>query len=180
MSAIASSSALNTELKNLNNLLFAIMRRKKNYKKNTQPDSRYSNITVGRFINYLMRDGKKTTAEKVLYNSLAIIEKKSKEDPLTIFEKAMENVSPQVEVISRRVGGANYQVPHEVRPDRRFILAARWLIEAARSKKSRPMADRLAEELMAAAKNEGEAIKKKQNTHRMAEANRAFAHFARR
>ncbi len=156
------------------------MRRKRNYKRVHDPDHKYGSVTVTRFINYLMQDGKKSVAARVFYDSLNRIAKKTKEEPITIFDKALENVAPQVEVISRRVGGANYQVPHEVRPDRRFVLATRWLIAAARSKKGSPMADRLSVELIAAAKNEGEAIKKKHNTHRMAEANRAFAHFARR
>ena len=156
------------------------MRRKKNYKREHPVDPRHGSVTVNRFINYLMHDGKKNVADKVLSDSFALIKKKTGEEPLAVFDKALENTAPQVEVISRRVGGANYQVPHEVRMDRNFVLAARWIIGAARAKKGMPMSARLAEELMAAAKNEGDAIKKKQNTHRMAEANRAFAHFARR
>lgn len=156
------------------------MRRKRNYKRKFNGDYKYNSVPAARFINYLMKDGKKSVAEKVFYDTLDIIKEKSKEDPLPIFEKALENISPQVEVVSRRVGGANYQVPQEVRDDRRFILATRWIIEAARSKKGRPMSEKLSEELMAAIKGEGEAMKRKQNTHRMAEANRAFAHFARR
>ncbi|MFH1759126.1 MAG: 30S ribosomal protein S7 [Patescibacteria group bacterium] len=156
------------------------MRRKKLYKKEHRPDYRHQNIVAGRFINYLMNDGKKAIAEKVLYDAFDIIKEETKEDPLEVFEKAIANVSPAVEVVSTRVGGANYQVPREVRADRKFVLAARWLIGAARAKKGAPMAKHLAAELLAAYKNEGEAMKKKQNTHRMAEANRAFAHFARR
>jgi len=113
-----------------------------------------------------------------MYATLDLIQKEIKEDPVKVFEKALENVTPMVEVSSRRVGGANYQVPREVRPARKFMLAARWLIDAASGKKGKPMAKKLAEELLLAAKNEGSAIKKKQDTHRMAEANRAFAHFS--
>ncbi len=154
------------------------MRKKRNYKREHTPDLEYKSVAVGRFINYLMKEGKKTVAEKVLYNTFDIIKKETKQDPLSVFEKALENTAPAVEVVSRRIGGANYQVPREVRVDRRFVLAARWLIGAARAKKGKPMARKLAEELLLAVKNEGAAIKKKQDTHRMAEANRAFAHFA--
>ena len=154
------------------------MRKKRNYKRERQPDLNHQNIAVGRFINYLMHDGKKATAERVMYDAFKIVEKETKEKPLTIFEKALENVSPAVEVASKRVGGANYQVPREVRPERKFMLSVRWLILAARAKKGKPMAMKLAEEFIAAAKNEGSAIKKKQDMHRMAEANRAFAHFS--
>ncbi len=155
------------------------MRKKRVYKKYHKPDIAHGRVELGRFINYVMRDGKKSVAERVVYDALANIKAATKEDPVAVFEKAIENASPLLEVASRRVGGANYQVPREVRPERRFILAVRWIIGAARSRKGKPMADKLAEELMAAAKNEGAAIKKKQDTHRMAEANRAFAHFAR-
>lgn len=154
------------------------MRRKINYKREHKSDIQYGSVAVGRFVNYLMRDGEKSVAEKVLYNCFELIKKESKQDPLQVFEKALANAAPAVETSTRRVGGANYQVPIEVRQDRKFVLAARWIINAARSKKGRPMAARLAEELLAAAKNEGAAIKKKQDTHRMAEANRAFAHFS--
>ena len=126
-----------------------------------------------------MKDGKKSTAEKLVYGALEKVKAVTKEDPMLVFDKALENASPLLEVASKRVGGANYQVPREVRPERRFILALRWIIGAARSKKGKPMADKLAEELIAASKNEGAAIKKKLDMHRMAEANRAFAHFAR-
>lgn len=155
------------------------MRKKRVYKKYHEPDVEHERIDVGRFINYVMRDGKKSTAEKVVYEAFRKIQEITKSDPIVVFEKALENASPLLEVISRRVGGANYQVPHEVRPERRFILAIRWIIGAARARRGKPMAEKLAEELVAASKNEGAAIKKKQDTHRMAEANRAFAHFAR-
>lgn len=155
------------------------MRKKRVYKKFHQPDVVHGRVELGRFINYVMKDGKKSTAEKLVYGAFDRIKTITKEDPMVIFDKALENAMPQLEVASKRVGGANYQVPREVRPERRFILALRWIIGAARAKKGKPMADKLAEELIAASKNEGGAIKKKQDMHRMAEANRAFAHFAR-
>jgi small subunit ribosomal protein S7 len=155
------------------------MRKKRVYKKYHKPDVLHSRVDVGRFVNYVMRDGKKTTAERLVYSAFDRVKKATGEDPLKVFEKALEHASPALEVRSRRVGGANYQVPQEVRPDRRFVLAVRWIVGAARSKKGKPMAEKLAEELLAASKNEGAAIKKKQDMHRMAEANRAFAHFAR-
>lgn len=155
------------------------MRKKQVYKKFYKPDSEFENVALSRFINYVMHDGKKSVAEKVVYEALARIKKEHKLEPIEVFEKALDNAAPAVEVRSRRVGGANYQVPHEVRRERRFMLAARWIIAAARSKKGKPFAECLAEELHAAFKNEGAAIKKKQDVHRMAEANRAFAHFAR-
>lgn len=153
------------------------MRRKRNYKRDHQADFRYGSIVVSRFINAVMEGGKKAVAEQIVYGAFDRIEKTAKQDPKAVFEKALENASPLVEVVSRRVGGANYQVPREVRQERKFMLSARWIIQAARGKKGKPMAEKLAEELMLAAKNEGAAIKKKQDTHRMAEANRAFAHF---
>lgn len=155
------------------------MRKKRVYRKYHRPDIVHGRVELGRFINYVMKDGKKSTAENLVYNALEKVKVITKQDPIAVFEKALENASPLLEVASRRVGGANYQVPREVRPERRFILAVRWIIGAARAKKGKPMADKLAEELIAASKNEGAAIKKKQDTHRMAEANRAFAHFAR-
>ena len=155
------------------------MRKKRVHKNYHKPDSDYGRVDLGRFINYVMREGKKSVAERVVREALAEIRTKTKEDPMVVFERAIANASPLLEVASKRVGGANYQVPREVRPERKFILALRWIIGAARAKKGKPMAVKLAEELIAAAKNEGAAIKKKQDTHRMAEANRAFAHFAR-
>ena len=139
---------------------------------------KFKSVAVSRFVNYLMEGGKKSAAEKVMYDAMDIIHKETKQEPLSIFEKALENIAPAVEVASKRVGGANYQVPREVRADRKFVLASRWIIGAARAKKGKPMANRLAEELLLAIKNEGSAIKKKQDMHRMAEANRAFAHFS--
>jgi len=142
------------------------------------PDHQYQSLKVEKLINYIMERGKKNVARTLVYKAFALVKEKTKEEPLEIFETALRNVSPQVEVRSRRVGGANYQVPHEVRPERKQALAFRWIIEAAKGKKGRPMALKLADEIMAAAKNEGEAIKKRENIHKMAEANRAFAHFA--
>lgn len=155
------------------------MRKKRVYKKFYEPDVKFDRVDLGRFINYVMRDGKKSTAERAVYGAFNKIAEETKQDPVKVFEKAIENASPLLEVVSRRVGGANYQIPHEVDPGRKFILAIRWIIGAARARKGKPIARRLADELIAASKNEGAAIKKKQDTHRMAEANRAFAHFAR-
>ena len=155
------------------------MRGKQAPKRELTPDPKYNNIYVTKLVNYIMLDGKKTTAQCVVYDAFDVIGEKTKENPLDVFERAIKNVMPSLEVKSRRVGGANYQVPMSVRGDRRYVLSYRWIITAARNKKGRPMAQKLAEELMAAANNEGEAIKKKQDVQRMAEANRAFAHFAR-
>lgn len=155
------------------------MRKKRVYKKYHQPDAVHNRLEVGRFINYVMKDGKKSTAQDIVYSAFEKIRQETKKDPLEVFEQALANASPLLEVSSRRVGGANYQVPREVRPERRFILGVRWIVQAARSKKGKPMAEKLAQELIAASKNEGDAIKKKQDMHRMAESNRAFAHFAR-
>ncbi len=154
------------------------MRKKRVYKKYHKGDMIHSRVDLGRFINYVMRDGKKSTAEKIVYGAFEKIQEETKQDPVSVFERALSNASPLLEVASKRVGGANYQVPREVRPERRFILACRWIIGAARSRKGKPMSAKLAEELINASKNEGAAIKKKLDTHRMAEANRAFAHFA--
>jgi small subunit ribosomal protein S7 len=142
-----------------------------------RPDLKYGSETLTRFINAVMWDGKKDTARKVVYDAFEKV-KESGADPLETFDAAIRNVSPLMEVRSRRVGGANYQVPREVPQARRLALAFRWIIGGARAKKGRPMADKLAEEIILAAKNEGEAIKKKDEMHRMADANKAFAHFA--
>ncbi len=154
------------------------MRRKTKRKKINTFDTLYDNQMIGKFINYIMRKGKKSVAEKVVYKSFEIIKEKTKSNPIEIFDKAVKNVSPALEVKSRRGGGANYQVPQPVRAERKIQLAFRWIILAARAKKGQPMAVKLAEELILASKNEGTAIKKKLDTHRMAEANRAFAHFS--
>jgi small subunit ribosomal protein S7 len=154
------------------------MRKKRKYKKNYPPDPKFKNPLIGKFINYVMRKGKKTLAEKIVYSAFDEIKRKYNEDPVKIFEAALSNVAPSLEVRSRRIGGATYQVPVEVRPERKIALAMRWILEAARSKKGKPMYIKLAEELFSAYKNEGAAIKKKEDMHRMAEANKAFAHFA--
>jgi len=152
------------------------MRKKSNVvKRDPGSDVKHSRADVARFINYLMEDGKKSVAEKVVYNALNRVKEITKDEPINVFEKALENATPLLEIVSKRIGGANYQIPREVRPERKFFLATHWIINAARSKKGKPMADRLADELIAASKNEGAAIKKKLDTHRMAEANRAFA-----
>jgi len=146
-------------------------------KRELQPDARFNNVLVTRFINSLMIEGKKSTAERIFYGAVDIIEKKTGQDGLSIVKTALTNVKPVLEVKSRRVGGATYQVPVEVRQDRRTALALRWLIGFARSRPDHTMADRLAAELIAASKNEGGAVKKREDTHKMAEANKAFAHY---
>jgi len=142
------------------------------------PDPVYNNIIIARFINQIMRKGKKTIARKIVYGAFDIIKEKTKKEPLEVFELALRNASPLLEVKSKRVGGATYQVPIEVKGERKMALAMRWIILGAKSKKGKPMREKLAAELMDAANNTGWAIKKKTDTHRMAEANRAFAHFA--
>ncbi len=155
------------------------MRKKLKTKKEIKPDFAYGSVKVEKFINYVMNDGKKSTARKVVYDAFDEIKKKNKiEDPLEVFEEALKKVSPRMEVRSRRIGGANYQVPREVRPERRLTLAIRWILEAARAKKGSDMKNRLADELISAAKGEGPAVKKKENVQKMAEANMAFAHFS--
>lgn len=153
------------------------MRRPLKKQRSWKPDRQYQSENLTRFVNAVMWDGKKDTARKVVYGAMVKI-KESGADPLETFDTAIRNVSPLMEVRSRRVGGANYQVPREVPQARRLALSFRWIIGAARAKKGRPMNEKLADELLAAAKNEGEAIKKKEEMHRMAEANKAFAHFA--
>ncbi len=155
------------------------MRGKQAIKREIKPDPKYGNVTVAKFINYVMRMGKKSVAQKIVYGAFDTISSKMAGDPLDVFDRAFKNLQPSVEVRSKRVGGANYQIPTPVRGERRVALAFRWLIGAAESRKGKPMAQKLAEEIMAAANNEGDAIKKKMDVHRMAEANRAFAHFAR-
>ncbi len=153
------------------------MRRPIKKKNPRRPDPLYKSEAVTRFINTVMQDGKKDTARKVVYDAMELL-KKDEKDALEVFETAIRNISPLMEVRSRRVGGANYQVPREVPQQRRVSLAYRWLITAARNKKGKPMAEKLAAEILAAVNNEGEAIKKKDEMHRMADANKAFAHFA--
>ncbi len=140
-------------------------------------DSRFESLLVHKFINNLMMGGRKATAEKIFYQAVDLVEERSGQDGLTVFTQALNNAKPAVEVKSRRVGGATYQVPVEVRPERRNALAVKWLISFARKRNERSMAERLAQELMAASRNEGATVKKKDETHRMAEANKAFAHY---
>ncbi|OHA04955.1 MAG: 30S ribosomal protein S7 [Candidatus Sungbacteria bacterium RIFCSPLOWO2_01_FULL_47_32] len=154
------------------------MRRKRNIKREIIPDPKYGNQMIAKFINYVMRKGKKTVAQKVVYKTFDVLEKKYKVDPVATFDLAIKNASPLLEIKARRIGGATYQVPREVRGERKMQLAYTWILNSARSKKGKPMAEKLAEELFAASKGEGNAIKKKMDTHRMAEANKAFAHFA--
>lgn len=155
------------------------MRRKIKKKAPIEADYTYNSQKVAKFINYVMLDGKKNTARNVVYAAMEAIKEKAKvADPVEVLDTALKNTGPLMEVRSRRVGGANYQIPREVRPERRQALSMKWIIEAARAKKGSPMASRLAEEIMLAANNEGEAVKKRENTHKMAEANKAFAHFA--
>ncbi len=155
------------------------MRGKQAPKRKIEGDIRYNDFDVAKFINYIMKKGKKSVAQKVVYSAFDIIKEKTKQDPRHVFNKALKKVSPLLEVRGRRIGGANYQIPYQVRGDRRFTLGCRWLIGAAQARKGRPMREKLADEIMAAANEEGAAVKKKEDIHRMAEANKAFAHFAR-
>lgn len=141
------------------------------------PDAKFGDVIVTKFMNSVMYEGKKSTAEGIVYGAFDIIEGKMKSDPLAVFKSALENVAPAIEVRSRRVGGATYQVPVEVRNERRQALAIRWLIAAARARNDKTMVERLSAELMDAANNRGNAVKKREDTHRMAEANRAFSHY---
>ena len=141
------------------------------------PDAKYGDVVVAKFMNTIMYEGKKSVAERIVYGALDNVEAKVKSDPLAVFKQALENVAPAVEVRSRRVGGATYQVPVEVRTDRRQALAIRWIIAAARDRSDKTMVDRLSSELLDASNNRGAAVKKREDTHRMAEANRAFAHY---
>ena len=155
------------------------MRHKVNNRNIPKPDNQYDSVRVEKFINCIMWDGKKETARGIVYGAFDIIKEKTGNDkPLEVFELALKNAGPLTEVRSRRIGGANYQVPREVRPERRLALAIRWIIEASRSKKGAPMMQRLATEIIAASNNEGSAVAKRDNTQKMAEANKAFAHFA--
>ena len=154
------------------------MRRPVKNKRIIEPDIKYSDVLIAKFINKIMRAGKRSVARKILYSALEIAEKQTKKPAMEVFEKAMTNVSPVVELRSKRVGGANYQVPVEVRPDRRTALAIRWIVGSARTQKGKPMAEKLAEEFINAFNNTGGAVKKRQDVQRMAEANKAFAHFA--
>ncbi len=153
-------------------------RRKRIYKKNIKPDPKYGNVLVGKFIGNILQCGKRSVAEKIIYDAFDIIHEKTKKGGLNIFEQALKNVSPFLELKSRRVGGANYQVPVPVTGERRITLAIRWIKAAVKSKKGRKMAEKLAEELIDASNKTGAAMKKREDVHRMAEANKAFAHFA--
>ena len=146
-------------------------------KREVIPDAKFHDIVLAKFMNSIMYDGKKSSAEQIVYGAFEIIEGKLKSDPLPVFKQALENVAPAIEVRSRRVGGATYQVTVEVRTERRQALAIRWIISAARDRNDKTMVDRLSSELMDAANNRGNAVKKREDTHRMAEANRAFSHY---
>ncbi len=155
------------------------MRGKRAPKRKIKPDPKYNRLDIAKFINYVMRKGKKTTAQKIVYGAFDIIKKTTGKDAFITYEQALKNVGPSLEIRGRRIGGANYQIPFPVNDDRRLTLSLRWIIQAAKARKGKAMAEALAMELMDAAKGEGAAFKKKEDTHRMAEANKAFAHFAR-
>ena len=152
-------------------------RRHRAEKREVIPDAKFGDVILAKFMNSIMYDGKKSVAEAIVYGAFEVIEQKLKSDPLPVFKQALENVAPAIEVRSRRVGGATYQVPVEVRTERRQALAIRWIIGAARDRNDKTMVDRLSSELMDAANNRGNAVKKREDTHRMAEANRAFSHY---
>lgn len=157
------------------------MPRKKRVYKNKRylkPDPKFQNLALSRFINYMMLDGKKSTSQKIVYGALDLVSEKTKNDPLLVFDAALRNVAPVLEVKARRVGGANYQIAQEVRPARRETLAMRWIRDASRARSGKSMAEKLAGELIDASNKEGGAIKKREDVHKMAEANRAFSHFA--
>jgi small subunit ribosomal protein S7 len=155
------------------------MRGKPAPKRKIEGDAKYSDTDIAKFINYIMQSGKKSTAQKIVYDSFEIIKDKTKQDPRHVFNKALKKVSPLLEVRGRRIGGANYQIPFQVRGERRFALGCRWVIEAAKERKGKAMAEKLADEILAAANGEGAAMKKRETMHKMAESNKAFAHFAR-
>jgi len=165
---------LSTEQKNLNNFM---SRKKRAPKRIFYPDPKYGSLVLAKFINFVMYDGKKSTSEKIIYNALDKIKDKTKEDPIKIFNEAISKIRPNLEVRSRRVGGATYQVPQEVKTKRSQTLALRWLLEASRKRKNKTMSDKLFNELMDASQNKGSAIKKREDTHKMAESNKAFAHY---
>ncbi|WP_175869285.1 30S ribosomal protein S7 [Bartonella gabonensis] len=152
-------------------------RRHRAEKREVNPDPKFGDLVITKFMNAIMFDGKKSVAERIVYGALDSVEKRVKTDPVDLFHRALENVAPHIEVRSRRVGGATYQVPIDVRPDRRQALAIRWLISAARGRNETTMIERLSGELMDAANNRGSAVKKREDVHRMAEANRAFSHY---
>lgn len=152
-------------------------RRRVAAKREILPDPKFGNITLAKFMNHLMVSGKKSVAEKIVYGALDLVQERSGKDPIEVFDSALENIAPHVEVKSRRVGGATYQVPVEVRPSRRLALAMRWLVEYSRGRSEKSMAQRLAGEIADAAESRGNAVKKREDVHRMAEANKAFSHF---
>ncbi len=152
-------------------------RRRQAEKREINPDAKYGDVIISKFMNSVMLDGKKSVAESIVYGALDTIERRAKQSPVEVFHQALDNVMPALEVRSRRVGGATYQVPVEVRPERRQALAIRWLITAARARNEKTMVERLSGELLDAANNRGNAVKKREDTHRMAEANRAFSHY---
>lgn len=155
------------------------MRKKQVHKREQYLDPKYKNALIGKFINHIMEGGKKSVAVSIIYDAFDIVAEKTKKDPLTVFNQAMKNVSPTLEIKGRRIGGANYQIPFEVRGGRKNTLAMRWMLEVARSKSGKPMAQRLSSEIIEASKGLGSSIKKKEDVHRMAVANKAFAHYAR-
>ncbi len=155
------------------------MRGKQAIKRDIIPDPKFQNAEIAKFINYVMRRGKKSTAQRIVYDALDLIGEKTQKNPIEVFETAIKNVAPTLEVKGRRIGGANYQIPIQVKTERRFLLACRWIIDSSRERKGKPMQEKLAQELMDAAKKEGNAMKKRDTVQKMAEANRAFAHFAR-
>jgi small subunit ribosomal protein S7 len=155
------------------------MRGKPATKRKIEGDPKYSDTDIAKFINYIMTGGKKSTAQQVVYDAFEIIKDRTKQDPRHVFNKALKKVSPLLEVRGRRIGGANYQIPYQVRGERRFSLGCRWMIEAARDRKGKPMREKLAEEILAVANGEGAAMRKREMMHKMAESNKAFAHFAR-
>ncbi len=155
------------------------MRGKSAPKREILPDPKFQNAEVAKFVNYVMRRGKKSIAQSIVYGAFDLIAEKTEKSPVEIFESAIKNVAPTLEVKGRRIGGANYQIPIQVKAERRFLLACRWIIDASKERKGKPMAEKLAQELMDAAKKEGAAMKKREAVQKMAEANRAFAHFAR-
>ncbi len=155
------------------------MRGKQAPKREIKGDAKYNDFNIAKFINHIMKKGKKSTAEKIVYSAFSIIKEETKQDPRHVFNKAVKKVSPLVEIRGKRVGGANYQVPYQVRGDRRFFLASNWLIKASLERRGRSMAEKLASEILDASNGEGSAVKKREAVHKMAEANKAFAHFSR-
>lgn len=154
------------------------MRKSRAEKRDILPDPKFNNATVAKFINHIMLKGKKSVARGIVYDAFDIIYNKTKKDPLEVFDQALKNVAPNLEIKGKRIGGANYQIPYEVKGERKNTLAFRWIIEIANNKKGSPMSVKLASEILEAAKNQGAAVKKKEDMHRMAEANKAFAHYA--